>query len=369
MKPGLQGVWLTLVLGLVGVLGAQVARPGDAQLADLLEPLRQRHGLPALGAALVTSRGLGAIAVVGVRKAGTTVPATVDDKWHLGSDTKAMTATMIAMLVRQGKLRWETTLGEALPELVTGRPELRSVTLLQLLSHRAGFPANLAWSGLPRTGDIREQRAAGLKLVAGVKLAAPPGSKFSYSNVGYFLAGCLAERAADESWEALMRRHVFDPLGMKQAGFGGVGTPGVIDQPWPHVAQGMAMPLNGPILDNHPALGPAGTVHASLDDWARFIADLLRGLRGEPALLPKETYTRLTTPPFGGDYALGWIRVARPWAGGHALNHAGDNTMNHAVAWVAPLRNFAVLIVTNRGGQSRACDEVASAIIQQHLTR
>src|SRR5947209_7467119 len=80
---------------------------GNHPIDELLETVRQRHGLPALGGAIVTSKGLVAIGAVGVRKAGTKVPVTVDDQWHLGSDTKAMTATVIARLVEQGRLKWE----------------------------------------------------------------------------------------------------------------------------------------------------------------------------------------------------------------------------------------------------------------------
>jgi CubicO group peptidase (beta-lactamase class C family) len=68
----------------------------------LLEPIRSKYKLPALAGAIVTSRGLTAIGVTGVRKTGTDVAVTVDDTWHLGSDTKAMTAVLIGLVVEQG---------------------------------------------------------------------------------------------------------------------------------------------------------------------------------------------------------------------------------------------------------------------------
>jgi hypothetical protein len=90
---------------------------------------------------------------------------------------------------------------------------------------------------------------------------------------------------------------------------------------------------------------------------------------GEKALLKPDIYRILQTPPFGGDYALGWVVVEREWGGGKVLTHAGSNTMNLAVAWVAPLRDFAVLVVTNQGGPAavKACDEAASALINLYL--
>jgi len=109
-------------------------------------------------------------------------------------------------------------------------------------------------------------------------------------------------------------------------------------------------------------------VHCTLQDWAKFVADQLRGARGRPALLKASTYQALHTPPFGGEYGLGWIVVKRDWGGGLVLNHAGDNTMNHANVWVAPERDFAVLVCINQGGQAApsASDEAAAALIRLH---
>ena len=97
-------------------------------------------------------------------------------------------------------------------------------------------------------------------------------------------------------------------------------------------------------------MGPAGRIHCSIQDWARFVQDQLRGARGESALLKPESYQKLQTQPFGGDYALGWIVVLRSWGGGKVLNHGGDNTMNCANVWVAPKKDFAILVCVNQSG-------------------
>jgi hypothetical protein len=87
--------------------------------------------------------------------------------------------------------------------------------------------------------------------------------------------------------------------------------------------------------------------------------------------LKPETYKKLHTSPFGGDYALGWLVAQRDWGGGTVLTHVGGNMMNLAVVWMVPLRNFAVLVVSNQGGEAaaKACDEAASALIQLHLKK
>jgi len=332
-----------------------------------LEPIRRKHSLPALAGAVVSGKGLEAIGAVGVRKAGTEIAVTAEDLWHIGSDTKAMTAALIGRLVEQGKLKWETTIGETFPNLADSWPEaFKKINLLHLLSHRSGLQANMLWGMLPRTSTIREQRLAVVERASSSKLLSAPGEKYLYSNLGYVVAGAMAEQAGGASWEELIKEMIFEPLGMKNVGFGGVGTPGQIDQPWGHGTDGKPVAGNGPDVDNPPVLGPAGRVHCSLADWAKFIADELRAGRGEKALLKPETYRKLHTPPFGGNYALGWGVAEREWGGGTVLTHAGSNTMNYAVAWLAPRRDFAVLVVTNQGGgaAAKACDEAASALIR-----
>ncbi len=105
-------------------------------MPETLESIRAKHDLPALGAVLITKEKV-KIFVAGNRKRGGEERAQESDRWPLGSNTKAMTATLAAILVEEGKLRWDTTLGEVFPDV---REEYRDVTLEMLLSHRGGFP-------------------------------------------------------------------------------------------------------------------------------------------------------------------------------------------------------------------------------------
>ena len=341
---------------------------GDAVVTDILKPIRQKFGVPAMAAALVTSDGIQFVGAVGVRKRGSEVPVTLDDLWHLGSDGKAMTSTLIARLVERGQLKWDATLAEVFPELAPQmNSDFQKVTLLQLLSHHAGLPANLALA------DYLGEDAAALRLRAvreetAKKPQSAPGSTYKYSNLGYIIAGAVVERVTGQAWEQAVSNEVFAPLQMKSAGFGGTGTPGKIDQPWPHTANGEPTPGNGPVMDNAPVMGPAGRIHCSIQDWAKFVQDQLRGDRGAPALLKPATYQKLHTPPFGGDYALGWMVLDRSWGGGQVLNHGGDNTMNCANVWIAPQRDFAILVCVNQSGETafQATDAAVGELIQLH---
>jgi CubicO group peptidase (beta-lactamase class C family) len=351
--------------------------PTTARLRELLEPIRKKHDLPALAAAVVNRKGAVAVATVGVRKRGAKVPVTANDQFHLGSDTKAMTAAMIASLVEEGKLAWDTTLEKAFPDLAaTMLPELRKVTLVQLLTHHSGLRANLenGWLRVGLKGDTRKQRKVALRIVLAEKPVHKPGTKFLYSNLGYVVAAAMAERAADVSWEELMQKRLFKPLGMASVGFGAMGKADRLDQPWPHDEKGRPISPDSPFSDNPPWMGPAGTVHCSLEDWSKFIADQLRGARGERALLRPESYRKLHTAPFADEFYTtgGWTGSAKdPLVAGLVLTHDGSNRMNFATAWLAPSRDFAVLVATNQGmpAGEKGCQEALAEIRKRFLPK
>lgn len=352
-------------------------QPTRAELDALLEPIRAGHGLPAVAASVVLN-GSTAAAAVGVRKLGSTVPVTAEDQFHLGSCTKSMTATLVGMLIEDGKLRWDSTPARVFPELAPAmRPEYRAVTVEHFLAHRSGLPGrstpegknNLDMHRLP--GTPTEQRLAYLRMMLAEAPDYPAGSKLVYSNAGYSVLGAMAERVTGAPWEELITRRLFKPLGMASAGFGAMGTPGKTDQPWQHpFRDGTWVPIGpGPLSDNPNTIGPGGKVHASMADWARYAAMQLRGEAGQDGLIKAATLEHLHTPAFGGEYAGGWFITERNWGGGRVLTHNGTNTMNFAVIWMAPLRQFAVMAAANAGGDAadKACDEAASAVIRRWL--
>ena len=356
-------------------LAASSHKPND--LGAVLEPIRAKHDVPALAGAIISRGELEAVGVCGVRERGSDVAVTLDDRFHLGSCSKAMTATLCAILVEKKQLAWDMSVGDAFRADIEGQdPAWKQVQLQHLLTHRGGAPANLdangLWGSLWESKETpRLQRFALVKGVLSQPPAAAPGTKYIYSNAGISIAGALAERAAKCDFEDLMRRELFEPLGMSSAGFGPPGTGTTLDQPRGHNANGSPVPF-GPRADNPCAITPAGRVHCTISDWAKFIALQLDGENGRPRLLSAESFTRLHTAAAGpGEhYAMGWIVAERPWADGTVLTHSGSNTMWFAVAWLAPKKDFAVIACCNQGGEAaqKACDDVAGALIQVHTT-
>ncbi len=357
--------------------GASPPAAAPLDLALVLEPIRARSGLPALAAAIIEGDRVAAIGAVGVRKAGDPTPVATTDAWHLGSDTKARTATLFALYVDAGKIAFTTTLAQAFPAWASQMdPAYRGVTMQALLAHRGGLPHDVpgdVLARLPQSGaDSRATRLAAIQAALARPPEIPPDTKFSYSNAGYMIVGAALEELTDTPWETLVRTRLFEPLGMASCGFGAPAAPGQVDQPWPHVFfAGELEPVpTGPGADNPPATGPAGTVHCSLADWGKFVSMHLAGARGESEFLSPESFAKLHTPYPGEEYAGGWIVTKRPWAHGTALTHGGSNTMWFANVWIAPALDRAFLVATNCGGAgaAQATDEVVGKLVTLSAT-
>ena len=376
--------WLQTVAFLFVAASSGLAADGSmvVDLAPDLTAVREKYTFPALAAAVIVDGKLHAAGVVGVRKQGSEIKAEPNDPFHLGSCTKAMTGSLVGLLVRQGKLKWDTPLAEYFPDLKDKmHPDYRAVTLVHLLSHRAGVPTMTAGFAPLNDRQLSEVRAmespsGQRRRVAEIVMCLPPinkpGDRTEYSNAGFTIAGVIIEKVMGEDCESLLRRLLFEPLGMRSAGFGPMGTMGQVDAPWQHRKQGdNLIPIGpGPLSDNPPFITPAGRVHCSIHDWAKYIQCVLAAARGEQGLLPPDQLVQLKEPPFGGTYALGWGLADRDWGGGRVLHHAGSNGMNYCIVWVAPLRNFAVLTATNRGGDGapEGADQVCAAMIKRFLT-
>lgn len=338
-----------------------------------LEAIRAKHNIPALCAMASVNGEVTLEGAAGVRIAGETTAATSRDLFHIGSCTKAMTATLAAIMVNEGLITWETTIAQSMPDLVDQIDAgYGAVTLEQLLAHRSGLsedrsPDRNLWPKIRALdGDMRAQRTEFAKLTLAHPPPLAPGTQMVYSNAGYVIAGAMLECAGGDSWENLITAKLFRPLGMSSAGFGPPGESTLReapDQPWGHRSERGVAP--GPAADNPAVLGPAGTVHCSLEDWSKF-ARLHLGQKVGDLQLDESTLAQLHTDPDGDGYALGWGVAERGWAGGTVLTHAGSNTMWFAVLWLAPAKNAAYLAATNTAGESapRACDEAIATMIQ-----
>src|ERR1700678_3393015 len=220
----------------------------DPALNSVLDPIRTKYNLPSLAGAIFTTDGIVEMSAVGVRKAGTDIAVTTHELWHLGSDTKMMTAALAGTFVAEGKLAWDDKIISFFPELGHRLPsQMWNVTLAQVLAHQAGLKENLDWHALAQSGSLTDQRLTATE-IALTSPAYQPGT-YHYANTDYVVIGAILEKIGGKPWEDLIRERVFRPLGMTSVGFGGLGTTGQIDQPWPHFESGLPVSENGPLVD------------------------------------------------------------------------------------------------------------------------
>ncbi|SVB83909.1 uncharacterized protein METZ01_LOCUS236763 [marine metagenome] len=361
--------------------------PKQIDLKEVLAPVVSSNPLPALAAIVFDDQKVIASGAIGVRKFGDPTLVTIEDSFHLGSCTKAMTATLAARIVERGEISWATTVKEAL-SLQNVDSALENITLLELMSHNAGMPASLKnqppglWKYLYYNNTWQKGakgRADRLK-VAELLFSATPAQavgSYKYSNAGFMIAGAMLEAATDTEWEDLMRTELFKPLGMKNCGFGPAARPDKVDQPWPHKLGNDKPLLVTPLIrapeswDNPRSLGPAGTVSCTISDWAKF-GQLHLGDGGD--YISTESMSKLhEVRNASARSALGWFSYKRSWAGGTALTHTGSNLFNFAIVWISPTKKKGVMVATNIGdGKTRGkifkiLDGVVWQLIQAHF--
>lgn len=322
-------------------------------LAQQLEAIRAKYGVPGMGVAIVHGNDV-EIAVAGTRRVDRPAKLTKDDRFHLGSDTKAITASVVARLVDRGVLRWNETLAEALPDITAMDPAFRTVTIDMLLRHEAGFAEGGAFTPEFTQGfddehwPLDKQRAWMADRFLSRPPHHPPGSKFQYSNYDYLIAGAIVEHATGKTWEQLAQQEVFTPLGMTGCGFGATATAAHPDDNWAHdLKNGKYVPTEE---DNPPLIGPAGTAYCPLAAWAKFAA--AHAGDPPPGWLRPETLAHLHEPKTlaevtsGKDIALGWgVTHDTP----RRLTHSGSNGYNDAEIVVIPDRHAALLVTANAG--------------------
>jgi CubicO group peptidase (beta-lactamase class C family) len=343
---------------------AACAAATPERLDALVKTAMAGSRVPAVGVVVLRDGALAAQTVQGVRRNDRRQRAGSGDAWLIGSTGKVMTVAMIARLVERGVLDWHAPLERMLPELAAGiLPDYRQLTLLQLLSHRAGLPRDLvALNGAERFfSDTRPspvQRLDYIALALKDKPELAPGSAFSYSNTGFLIAAAIAEQATGDSYEALMQKEVFGPLGMLQVGFGNTGE----GQNRGH-QHGKPMLRMKKFDDGAPAMfAPAGFLHMSLADWARFNLDQLAGGQGKGTLLTPASYRLMQTAQPGSPAGLDWgVQASIAGRAGPALVHQGSDGNWLAIAVLFPERGSGALVVAN-AAEDMGADRVLNGI-------
>jgi CubicO group peptidase (beta-lactamase class C family) len=352
---------LAAAMTVIGALACSAVHANE--IDPLLAKALQDPSVPAIAALVIRDGKVAEQGVRGVRALGSPAPAGLQDVWHIGSDAKAMTATMVARLVERGILSWATPLKALLPG-VSMRPEFQNVTLPELLSHRAGLrdlddtvDAKLLAAARASIEPLPAQRHAFAKTTLNEAPIGPAHGPSSYSNSDYVIVAAVVEQATGQTFEALMQQEVFGPLGM---------TVDFSDsKPGQVLGHRDGKPLTGPLSDNPALTAPAGRVKLTLADWALFAIDQMAGEQGAGKLLQPATYRFMHTAQGDTPAALGW-GVMTTWPAAapvKLLTHAGSNGYWYAMIGLAPATQSGVLVVTNAAEGSGAQNEATGVLM------
>lgn len=342
-------------LTLAGCSFVAAAAQQQRDLAPLLSEVREKTHAPGLAAAVMRDGALSGAGVTGVRQLNEPAAVERGDLLMIGSCGKSLTRLLIGRLVDRKLLSFESTLKELLPD-VPMRDEYARVSVADLLAHRGGIQpyTEIGPRRTPRlfelTGTPREQRAAFVAHVLNEPPAATPGARMVYSNAGYGLLGHIAERLLKQSFEDALRAEVFEPLAMKSAIVGlpnsGPGRTGLFG----HRRDGQTYRPVAEAREPLAAIAPAGMMSCSIDDFARFAAQLAANEAGKPG-------------KFLSDGTARKLREARP--GDHdgegEIFFGGEGTYTAAFAlW--PSRGVAIVVGTNAGDSDDVCEAAIDAI-------
>lgn len=297
----------------------------------------------------------------------------------MGSNTKAITATILALLIEDGLLSWDTTISEALPawsgRMLDGH---RNTTLAMIGAHRGALSdewATLSGGLFSRLYDYSSIEGRGL--VAEYALTHPPvfepGTQFLYSNTGFTMMGYIMEQVTGQSWEDLIKSRIFDPLGMDRCIVGSRDTSLPPTNPWPHLLINSSdiVPLAPDIYGDNPiAIAPAGLVSCPLTSYSKFLTFHLNGYKGRlnaNLTLSDVSFKMLHDPWPGTIYSSGGWGAVDVKGVGHILVHTGSNGLNFFKAMIVPDMEGAFIAATNIGLAENATEQVLNALIDGRL--
>jgi|CXWL01.1.fsa_nt_gi CubicO group peptidase (beta-lactamase class C family) len=342
----------------------------EQELATFLEQQRIAGRLPGLAAAVVDDRGFHW--EIGLGWAELEVrPVAPDTPFLVASVSKPVTATALMAAVEDGVLTLDGDIRGGLPFSVVHpfHPDA-PITARQLLAHASSIvddPARLAAAIAPGDPTVSLQDFLALYLAPGELRSwssRPPASAFSYSNVGYALAGEVLEVGGSESFAAFVERRLFAPLGLTDSAWSLAALPRPAAVPYRATSAGFAAyePYGAPY-------GPAVMLRASARDLGRFLAfHLARGRVGDRQVLAAESIAEMERIqfPLSGLQALGWRYLN---AGGRlVLGHGGSGSGVTAEIVLDRRRGRGVALLTNVDATEGAAARAFQAVLDRLLT-
>jgi len=380
---------------MAGVVGACVLALGSPAWADgptpaagsdahdvdtVVASAMKAFAVPGMAVGIVKDGQLVLARGYGVRSIDARAPVDGRTLFQIGSNTKAFTTAAIAILVDEGKLKWDDKVVQYLPQFQLYDPYVtREFTIRDLVTHRSGLPSGAGDLLIfPDTDFTRAQmveRLRGLRPTTGFR------ARFGYDNVLYVAAGQVIEKASGEPWEAFVQRRILDRLGMQPCSTSSAGAKSVTNTATPHVLVGDHLVTAKPV--DITTAGAAGSIHCNVEGMARWVeVQLSRGaVNGQPPLFSTaeadEMWSAQTpgpVPPSATEmnrthlraYGLGWN--LEDFEGYKRVFHSGGVLGEVSHVTLIPELGLGIIVLANQQS-SEAVNAVTLHIAKSYIGR
>ena len=316
--------------------------------------------VPGLAIAIVKDDAVVLAKGYGVRTLGSTAPVDAKTRFAIGSVTKSFTAASLAILVDEGKIKWDDPTSKYLPELELFDPYAsRELTVRDLLCHRAGLErGDLLWYG---GTDLSRDEI--MKRLRHLKPSWSFRSRFGYQNICFLAAGQIVPRVAAKTWDNFVAERFFKPLGMTDAVTSIAPLPGIENVATPHdLVDDKLSPVPWHNLDN---MGPAGSINAHVTDMAQWVrlqlgsetvaakpivsqASLAEMHNPQVIARREGILDKLYPDSHFMTYGLGWF--AFDYRGRKIIEHGGAIDGMIAMVALVPEEKLGLVILCNRDG-------------------
>jgi CubicO group peptidase (beta-lactamase class C family) len=363
-RGGMGLAWGLAFATITSSANAQAREPYPGLDAYITKAI-QTWNIPGVSVAIVRNDSVIYAKGFGILGITNRTPVNERTLFEIGSSTKAFTATLVAMLVSDGKMHWDDRITNYLPDFRLYDPIANEgVTMRDALSHRSGIArGELIFLGANVTRDEVVHR------VRFLKPESPFRSKWSYQNIMYVTAGVAAGKAAGSNWDDLIQERILKPLGMTTSTttYKGLAYENVAQ---PHRMEHDSVRLQAR-LDGE-SIAPAGAILSSAADmaqWLRFQLNdgVANGKRLVSSAALRETHTPQMLMSGGGGgadssppvthfntYAMGWM--VQDFRGQLVWQHGGNTLGMTAAVGMMPEKKFGVVILSNM--QSAALPEL-----------
>ncbi|MBA3255044.1 MAG: serine hydrolase [Pyrinomonadaceae bacterium] len=349
---------------LLVVVSFQPAHGQEAPLNgfdDYVNKALREWEVPGLAIAIIKDDRIVLAKGYGLRKLGDPAPVNERTLFAIGSSSKAFTAAAVAMLVDEGKLKWDDPATKYLPDLELYDPYVtRELTVRDLLSHRSGLErGDLLWYGTEYDRDEILRRTRYLKPTWSLR------STFGYQNLMFLAAGQLIARVSGKSWDEFIRQRIFAPLSMTASSTSIKDLKNADNVSSPHAKiEDKVEVIAWRNIDN---IAPAGSINSSVVDMAQWVRlQLAQGEYQKQRLLSsgaaKEMHTAQTViraePPYSLlypeahflNYGLGWF--LHDYRGRKVVEHGGAIDGMRAQVAMLPAEKLGLVILTNMHGST-----------------